>query len=183
MRIKEPHAQYIAQKISIELYKCGFVSFKSGLEKVAQLAQEILLADIASERALEAKVEQILNQNENDIEFMQVDRRNMFWLVKKRLAKDSDFILEHDDRYSRISHEILNQIWQKDLIDYKVSENKVKNVIYSAIEGYLKGFSKAEDAAFDELEKREKKLIPGSQDYEIAYQKAYEEQLKKQGII
>lgn len=183
MRIKEPHAQYIARKISIELHKCGFVSFKSGLEQVAQLAQEILLADIASERALEAKVEQILNENENDIEFMQVDRRNMFWLIKKRLARDSDFILEHDDRYSRISHEILNQIWQKDLIDYKVSENKVKNVIYSAIEGYLKGFNQAEDAAFDELEKREKKLVVGSDEYEIAYHKAYEEQLKKRGII
>ena len=56
-------------------------------------------------------------------------------------------------------------------------------MIYSAIEGYLKGFSQAEDAAFDELEKREKKLVVGSDEYEIAYQKAYEEQLKKRGII
>ena len=183
MRIKEPHAPYIARKITLELHKCGFVSFKSGLEQVSTVAADILLADIAAERALEAEVEKILEQNENDIEFMQVDRRNMFWLIKKRLARDKDFILEHDYRYSKLSHEILNQIWQKDLIDYKVSENKVKNVIYSAIESYLKGFSAAEDAAFDELDKREKKLAVGSEEYELAFQKAYEEQLIKRGII
>lgn len=183
MRIKEQHAPYIARKIALELYKCGFVSFKGGTEPVADIASKIITDDINAERALEERVNELMDANENDIEFMQVDRRAMFGMIKKKLALQSGFELNHDERYSHISHEVLETIWKKDLIDYNVSENKVKNVIYSAIENYLKNFNEAEKAAYIELENREKKLIPGTEEYELAYERAYEEQLKKHGII
>lgn len=183
MRIKAPHAPYIARKIILELFNCGFVSFKKGTEQATKFAEEIILKDIEAERALEERVNELMDANENDIEFMQVDRRAMFGMIKKKLARQLGFVLEHDERYSHLSHEILELIWKKDLIDYNVSENKVKNVIYSAIEGYLKGFSKAEAAAFEALEKREKPLAQGSPEYELAFERAYEEELKKLGII
>lgn len=183
MRIKAPHAAYIARKISLELLKCGYATFKNGTEPVADVAAKILLDDINAERALEERTNELMDANENDIEFMQVDRRTMFGMIKKKLAAQTGFILEHDERYSRISHEILEAIWQKDLMEYNVSENKMKNVIYGAIESYIKNFAKAEAAAFEQLEKREKKLIPGSEQYDLEYEKAYEEQLKKHGII
>lgn len=183
MRIKAQHAPYIARKISLELLNSGYATLKSGTEPIADIAAKIIIADINEERALEERANELMDANENDIEFMQVDRRSMFGMIKKKLAAQSGFILEHDERYSRISHDILNEIWSKDLIDYNVSENKMKNVIYGAIEGYLKNFSKAERAAFDELDNREKRLIPGTPEYELAFEKAYEEQLKKHGII
>lgn len=183
MRIKAHHAPYIARKVALELLKCGYATFKSGTEPVADIAAKILLDDINAERALEERANELMDANENDIEFMQVDRKAMFGMIKKKLAAQSGFILEHDERYSRLSHEILDTIWSKDLVEYNVTENKMKNVIYGAIESYIKNFNKAEAAAFDELEKREKKLIAGTPEYDLAFEKAYEEQLKKHGII
>lgn len=84
MRIKLPHAPYIARKIANDLLKSGFIKFTSGTEPVAAVAQDILYADINKERALEERVKELLEQNENEIDFMQVDRKSMFWLIKKK---------------------------------------------------------------------------------------------------
>ena len=63
MRIKLPHAPYIARKIANDLLKSGFIKFTSGTEPVAAVAQDILYADINKERALEERVKELLEQN------------------------------------------------------------------------------------------------------------------------
>ena len=183
MRIKLPHAPYIARKVGLDLYNCGFVTFKSGLDPVVTVVQGILEEDINKERALEEKVKEVLDTNEDEMDFMQVDRKNMFWLVKKKLAKDFDFILSHEDRYSHVAHVAMETLWKKDLIDYSVSENKVKNVIYGAIETYIKSYSCIEDEVASRLENYKRKLIPGTEEYDMMFEKLYVEELGKRGMI
>lgn len=183
MRIKLPHAPYIARKITTDLLSSGFVKFKSGTEPITAVAREILCVDINKERALEERVKELLDQNENEIDFMQVDRKSMFWLIKKKLAKDFGVTLAYDDRYSSLSHEILQKLWKDDLIDYEVSENRVKNLIYNAIESYLKQYEAIEDSVIDRLENYKKKVIPGTDEYDLIFEKLYEEELRKRGMI
>lgn len=183
MRIKLPHAPYIAQKIALDLYNCGFVVFKSGLDLASDLIKTLFIADMNKEKALEEKVKEILDEQEDEMDFMQVDRKNMFRLVKKRLAKDFDFIISYEDRYSHLSHEILEKLWKQGLIDYEVSENKVKNIIYASIEDYLKSYEDIEEIVFVRLENYKRKLIPGTEEYDLMFEKLYVEELKKKGMI
>lgn len=183
MRIKLPHAPYISRKIALDLSKSGFIFFKGGIEAIIQTTQEIFEADINKEKALEERVKEVLESNEDEMDFMQIDRKNMFWLVKKKLAKDFDFIVSYEDRYLRLSHEILEVLWKKDLIDYNVSENKAKNVIYSSIESYLKKYEQIEDLVAERLENYKRKMIPGTEEYDLMFEKMYVEELQKQGMI
>ncbi|ANE33047.1 competence/damage-inducible domain-containing protein [Campylobacter hyointestinalis] len=183
MRIKLPHAPYIARKVGLDLYNCGFVSFNGGIEPTINLIKDILEDDINKEKALEEKVKQVLEQNENEMDFMQVDRKNMFWLIKKRLAKDFGVILTYEDRYNHIAHEILELLWKKNFIDYKVSENRVKNIIYNAIKDYINSYEEIEDIVVDKLENYKRKLIPGTEEYDLVFEKLYEEELRKKGMI
>ena len=114
---------------------------------------------------------------------MQVDKKNIFWLIKKKLAEEANFSLNYEDRYSNLSHEILETIWKKSLIDYSVSENKVKNVIYISIEDYLKNFEKIEDIVIEKIEGYKRKLIPGTEEYDMVFEKLYEEELRKKGMF
>ncbi len=183
MKIRMPHAPYIANKISIDLLNCGFVTLTSGLEPVAKIAQENIALDIQKEAALEERVSELLDENEDDIEFMQVDRRNMFWLIKKKLASEFDVTLSYEDRFSDISHKILEQAWKNGLIEYSVSENRVKNVIFNAIEEYLESFEKIEDVVLEKISHYKRKLIPGSEEYELIFERLYEEELRKKGMM
>lgn len=183
MRIKLPHTPYISQKIAIDLLNSGFVTLSKGIEPLCTLAKEILDSDLQRERALEERVNQVLEENENEIEFMQVDRKNMFWLVKKKLAKDYDVILSYEDRFNNIAHLILEAAWKKGLMDYSVSENRVKNVIYGSIEDYIKIYEKLEDVVISKIDSYKRKLIPGTEEYDIVFERLYEEELRKKGML
>lgn len=183
MRIKVPHIPYISRKIAIDMFNSGFIIFSSGIESVVKIAEEILMEDAKAERALDEKANDIIDENSDDMNIMQVDKKSMFWLIKKRLAEENNFILDKEERYNNLSHRILEKSWKKDLIDYKVSENKAKNIIYSSIVGYLKSYEDIEDIVIEKLDKMSKKLIPGSEDYDLTFEKYYEEELKKRGMF
>ncbi len=183
MKIRIPHAPYIANKVAIDLLNSGYVTLNSGLEPIIKVAQDFIVEDIEKEMALEQRVHELLEENEDDIEFMQVDRRNMFWLIKKKLAKDYDVTLSYEDRFSDISHQILEKIWKDDLIEYSVSENKVKNTIYNSIEEYLNSFENIEDIVIEKISHYKRKLIPGTEEYELVFEKLYEEELRRKGML
>ena len=183
MRIRLSHVPYIAHKIAIDLLNSGFVTLTSGLEPVSKEADEILRADLMKERAIEERANEIIDARIDEMDSMQVDKKNMFWLIKKKLAEEANFNLNYEDRYSNLSHEILETIWKKSLIDYSVSENKVKNVIYISIEDYLKNFEKIEDIVIEKIEGYKRKLIPGTEEYDMVFEKLYEEELRKKGMF
>ena len=81
MRIKLPHVPYIAHKIAIDLLNCGFVKLNKGVEPIVAKASEILTADVQKERALEERVNELLEKNEDEMQTMQIDRKNRFWLI------------------------------------------------------------------------------------------------------
>ena len=84
MRIRLSHVPYIAHKIAIDLLGSGFVTLTSGLEPVSKEADEILRDDLMKERAIEERANEIIDARIDEMDSMQVDKKNMFWLIKKR---------------------------------------------------------------------------------------------------
>lgn len=183
MKVKLPHVPYIARKIAIDMLNSGFIKFDAGIEAVSEVASEILKDDVLKERAIDEKVRGILEEKEDDMDMYGVDRRDLFWMVKRRLADESEFVLNYQERYGAISHAILEMAWKKGYIDYKVSENKAKNIIYQSIKSYLKNYEKIEDIVYEKISKLARKLDEGSVEYDLVFEKLYEEELKKKGLI
>jgi len=183
MKIPVPHAPYIANKVAIDLLNSKLVTFTKGLEEAKKVITEVITEDLEKERKLEIKVGEILDENEDNMEFMQVDRRSMFWMIKKKMAKDYDLILNYEDRFSELSHQIMDRLWQKDLMDYTVSENSIKNIIYDAIDGYKNSFEDIEEIVYEKISNMKRKLIPGTDEYEVVYERLYRDELKKKGMF
>ncbi len=183
MKIRLPHAPYIARKIALDLLNSGYVTFTEGVDIVAERAEEILEADLKKELALEERVNEILTENEDEMEFMRVDRRNMFWLVKKKMASEYGVILSYEDRFNNVAHQILDKLYDDDLINYSVSENVIKNVIYTSIENYIKSFEDIEDEVIEKIEKMQRKLIPGTEEYNVVFERLYRDELRKKGML
>jgi len=145
--------------------------------------QKIIEEDLEKEKALEARVEEILEENEDEMEFMQVDRRSMFWMVKKKIAKEYDVILSYEERFSNVAHLILDKLWEESLMDYSVTENLMKNVIYTSIENYIQGFEDIEQIVIDKIDGMKRKLIPGTDEYNTVFERYYREELKRKGMF
>jgi len=182
MKISLKSIPHISNKISIDLNKSGAVTMTKGLEAVAHEAEKVLIANVKKEMELEEKVHEICEENEEEIEFMLADERQLFFMIKKKLAPEYDVILNYEERFSDISHKILDELYEEDLIHFDVTENRIKNIIYNAITSFLADTSEIEDAVMDKIRSYKKRYIPGTDEFEILHEKLYREELMKRGM-
>jgi len=182
MKLSVKSIPHIANKIAIELNKSGVVTMTKGLEAVTDEAVKVLTASVNQEMALEEKVHEICEANEEEIEFMLADERQLFFMIKKKLASEFDVILNYEERYSDISHKILDELYEEDLIHFDVTENRIKNIIYNAITAFMADSSEIEDAVMDKIHSYKRKFIPGTDEFEILFEKLYREELTKRGM-
>jgi len=182
MKISLKTIPHISSKIAIELNKSGAVTMTKGLEPVANEAAKILEENVKQEMALEDKVDLICEENEEEIEFQLVDERQLFFMIKKKLAPEFGVILNYEERFSDISHKILDELYEEDLIHFDVTENRIKNIIYNAITGFIADSSEIEDAVMDKIHSYKKRYIPGTDEFDILHEKLYHEEMMKRGM-
>jgi len=182
MKVSLKTIPHISNKIAIDLNKSGAVVMTKGLEPVADEAYKILEANVKQEMALEEKVNDICDDNEDEIEDMLADERQLFFMIKKKLAPEFGVILNYEERFSDVAHKILDELYEEDLIHFDVSENRIKNIIYNAITSFLADNSEIEDAIMDKIRSYKRKFIPGTDEFEILHEKLYREELMKRGM-
>ncbi len=174
MRLKMQHAPYIANKISIDVGNAPQIELLAPIANIAQNALEVLQNNIQKELAID-------EERSDEIEDFGMDERELFRMCKRQIAKEQNFYLAWEERCSDISHQILAAIIP--LIRFDVSETIVKNIIFKAINEYSKIYEKAEDAVVEKLKKYKRKLVYGTEEYDIVFGKLYEEELRKRGLL
>ena len=115
MRMKLHHTPYVSRRITRDLISCDFVEVRKDKNSIEAEVERILDADLEKEFGLDEKVQEILEAQEEEIEYLNADRRQLFWMTKKRLANDFGVILNNEDRFSDIAHKILDYLWEEDI--------------------------------------------------------------------
>ena len=182
MKISLKTIPHIANKIAVDLTKSGVVTMTRGLEPVSHEAEKVLLHNVKQEIALEEKAGLICDENEEEIEFMLADERQLFFMIKKKLAPEFGVILNYEERYSDVSHKILDELYEEDLIHFEVTENRIKNIIYNGITSFIADASEIEDVIMDKIRTYKKRYIPGTDEFDILYEKLYKEEMNKRGM-
>lgn len=183
MRLRRPHAPYIANKIAIDLANSNVAKIETTLDNIKDIAQKVILQDILREESLEERARELLEENEEEIEFMRLNEKELFWMIKKKLADEYKVILNLEDRYNDLSHRVMNELVLEGALSFEVSDNMVKNIIFKAIYGYVKSFEDIEEVVLARIDGYKRRLIPGTEEYEIVFQKLYEEELKKRSLL
>ena len=183
MKLKKQHANYIARKITNDLISQDFIEVRKEKSLITQENERILLEDIDKEIKLDEKVELILDEREDDIDFYNADYRQLFWMTKKRLANDFGVSLNFEDRFSNIAHLIMDYLYEEDFIHFEVSDNQIKNLIFNSINLFIAGYDEADSLVYEKIKTYKRKLIPGTEDYDAVYNRLYEEELIRKGLI
>lgn len=182
MKLTLDHVKHIANKIAVDLNRSGVVTMTHGLEGVSFEAEKHLIENVKKEMALEERVHEIVDENEEQIDFYLADERQLFFMIKKKLAEEYGVILSYEERFSDLAHTILDGLYEEDLIHYEVNENRIKNIIYEAITGFIADTGEVEDAVIEKLRSYKRQLIPGTDEYDILFEKHYLEELQKRGM-
>jgi hypothetical protein len=183
MRLKPQQTGYVATKIGIDLANAPFITMPKGREAVVEACKAIIDENLAKEHALDEKVHKILDENYDEIEFQHADERQLFFMIKKKMAPEAGVIMNYDDRYNDLAHLILDELYENYLAEYDVNENQVKNVIFKAFKAFADAYDEIDDIVYDKIRGMEKEVVPGSQDYEMLYERFYQEELAKRGML
>jgi len=183
MRLKAKQTGYVAAKIGIDLANADFATMPKGKEAVVEACKKIIDENLEQERKLDAKVEEMLDENYDEIEIQQVKERELFFMIKKRLAPEFGVIMNYDDRYNEVSHLILDELYENYLLEYEVNENQIRNVIFKAFKAFSDAYDKMDDKVYEQIQNMEKEYVPGSVEYELLYARLYEEELKRRGML
>jgi hypothetical protein len=82
-----------------------------------------------------------------------------------------------------LAHTILDELYENYLIEYEVNENQIKNVIFKAFKAFSDAYDEIDDIVYSKIKHMKREVIPGSQDYELLYERLYQEELSKRGML
>ena len=184
MLIKESQVPFIARKIAYDLLNSKLVTFPKGIDATIKEIEELILDDVLWEKEIEEKTREIIAQKEEEEEFLfyYVDRRELFRLIKKQIAEEEEFPIKRDERIEDLAHFLVKELWDKELIDYDVRDGKIKNIIFKSIMEFLNREKEARNAAYEKIEHLKRPLIPGSEEYNLMFERLYAQELKKRGL-
>ena len=183
MKLKKQHSSYIARKITKDLINTDFIEVRKEKALITQESEKVLNEDIDKEIRLDEAVNELLENQEDEIEFYKADYRQLFWMTKKRMANEYGVNLNFEDRFSNIAHKIMDILYEEDFIHFTVNDNQIKNIIANSINDFIKGYDEADEAAYEKIKTYKRKLIPGTEDYDLVFNRLYEEELVRKGLI
>jgi hypothetical protein len=174
---------YVATKVGIDLANAPFVTLPKGKDAVVQVVKEVIDENLAQERLLDEEVKKIIEANYDEIEFQHADERQLFFMIKKKMASKYNVIMNYDDRYNDLAHKILDELYENYLAEYDVNENQVKNVIFKSFKAFANAYEEIDDIVYDKIKSMKKEVISGTQEYELLYERLYQEELVKRGML
>ena len=185
MLIKEAQVPFIARKVAVDLLNSGYVTFPKSIDNAIKEIEDIIMDDALWEREIEDKAREILTKQEEENEFLfyDVDRREVFKLIKQKVADEQGFNIKRDERIDELSNYLVKELWDKEFIDYDVRDGKIKNIIFNSIKGFLNREKEARDEVFRKIENYKRPLVPGSEEFNLVFERLYEQELRKRGLI
>jgi len=183
VKLKKQHSAYIARKITKDLITTDFIEIRKEKSHITSACENILNEDVQKEIELDDAVNEMLENQEDEIEFYKADYRQLFWMTKKRLANEYGVNLNFEDRFSNIAHKIMDFLYEEDFIHFEVNDNQIKNIIANSINDFIKGYDEADTIAYEKIKNYQRKLIPGTEDYDLVFKRLYEEELIRKGLL
>lgn len=182
MRLKTSHIQYIASKIALDLVNASYIEILTNDKDIIKVASKYLEANIKDEALIEEKVNNFIGSL-NEFDNNGVNKGRLFGMLKRKFADDKGFILIWDDRCSNLSHQIMDELIDTSIINFKVSEIMVKNLIFKSIDSFAQSYRDIEGNVVERMKNYKKNLVIGTEEYDFVFQKMYEEELRKLGFL
>lgn len=85
------------------------------------------------------------------------------------------------ERVNFLSRQILNYLFENDLVEFLDEPNEIRLVIVKSIEEEMKLYDLINKRSVERIESQKKSIQEGSREWEILYRKYYNEEIAKLG--
>ena len=86
-----------------------------------------------------------------------------------------------EDRQKHLAHTVINGLWEADLVDYTDEETAMR-AGKVAMAHFVEEMKTMDVKVRNSISKLKRKVPEGSTEWDVMYQKYYEEEMKRRGI-
>jgi len=178
----------IARQLGERLIREGIVYFTQRHDLLFAKIESYLTAAFEIETAVNNEAKQLLEKYERDMDKSQVDSHKMFLMIKKKLVRERNLILQSDpelspdDKINHLAHFIQQGLNKDDDVDMK--DDSV--LLLSTIKHVLTMEMQQEEAIGNLVRKRiasqKRTILEGTDEWDLLYKKTIAELLTKKGL-
>jgi len=184
MKIPARLVERVADRIANDLIEKHYIEV-SNPEDFRKKILEIINKAIEEEKEIEAEAERLVEQHMHILESEEVRYRTAVLKVKEKLAEEKNIHLDPEERMNQVAHQIKRYIETEDpdVIEMFEHPNKIRRLIFDILKQLVKEEKEIDREVRERIKSYSKKIVEGTPEWRILYNRIYEDALKKRGLM
>lgn len=152
-------------------------------EEFRKNIHEIILEAIEEEKEIEAEAEKLVEQHMHIVESEEIRFRTAVRKVKEKLAEKGNIHLDPEERMNQVAHKIRKYIETDDTIEIFEHPNKIRRRIFNKLRQLVEEEREIDREVRRRIKSYSKKIVEGTPEWKILYNRIYEDALKRRGLM
>ncbi len=182
MKLPAKLVERIANKVSEDLIESHYVEPENPQE-FRQKVLDIIMEAIKEEKELEENAQKLVESHMHLIESEDIRYRTAVLKVKEKLAEERNIHLDPEERMNQIAHKIKKYIETDPSIEIFEHPNKIRKKIFEILKQIVREEKEIDKEVRRRIKSYSKKILEGTPEWRILYNRIYEDALKKRGLL
>jgi hypothetical protein len=182
MKIPARLVERIVNNIEKELTEKHYIEVENP-EKFKKDIFEIVNTAIQEEKEIEEEAEKLVEQHMHLIETEDIRYRTAVMKVKEKLAEERNIHLDPEERMNQIAHRIKKYIETDNSIEIFEHPNKIRRKVFEILKQLVREEKEIDREVRQRIKSYSKKILEGTPEWRILYNRIYEDALKRRGLL
>ena len=184
MKIPARLVERISNKIAEELVEKHYIEVANP-EDFKKKILEIINNAIEEEKKIEEEAEKLVEQHMHILESEEVRYRTAVLKAKEKLAEERNIHLDPEERMNQVAHQIKRYIETEDpdVIEMFEHPNKIRRLVFDILKQLVREEQEIDKEVRQRIKSYSKKIVEGTPEWRILYNRIYEDALKKRGLM
>ena len=182
MKIPARLVERIVNNIVKELTEKHYIEAENE-EEFKKAVFEIINKAIEEEKEIEEEAEKLVEQHMHLIESEDIRYRTAVMKVKEKLAEERNIHLDPEERMNQIAHKIKKYIETENSIEIFEHPNKIRRKIFEILKQLVKEEKEIDREVRQRIKSYLRKILEGTPEWRILYNRIYEDALKRRGLL
>ena len=184
------HSKYhtMARQIGERLLNLGLVYFTQMPELLFAKIESFLTAAFDIEMSINNEAKELLAKYEQEMDKSQIDSHKMFLMIKKKLIRERNLILQSDptlsadDKINHLAHLIQQGLDRDPDVDMKADSAALLSTIKQALTLEMQQEEAIREIVRKRLASYKRTIFEGTPEWDLLYQKTLSEMMNKKGL-
>lgn len=151
-------------------------SFKENIKNIINTA-------IEEDKQLQEEAERLVSQHLHLLENEDIRYKTAVMKVKEKLAEERNIHLEPEERLNQIANKIKKYIETDPEVEIFEHPNYIRRVVLEKLKGILREEREIDKEVRQRIRSYSKKIVEGTPEWKILYNRIYEDALRRRGLL